>query len=141
MRYLVPYTRNRTNLVGDFDRMFDEFFGRSRTLGHAPAVDIVENDDSYVLEAELTGLSEKDVDVQLNDNLLTLSSKKEEVKTEEKKNYVLKERRSSSFTRSFVVPKDVDREKIEAKFTNGVLTLTMPKTPAAKPRNIDIKAN
>ena len=106
-----------------------------------PSVDIVENDDRYVLEAELTGLTEKDVDLKVEDNLLTISSKKTEEKKEEKRSYLLRERKDYQFTRSFVLPKDVDREHISASFKNGLLTLDLPKLPETKPRKIDIKTN
>ena len=142
MKNLITYEPSYLNVFDNFDRTFDSLFNTS-PFGRArvPAVDIREEEDRYVLEAELTGLTEKDIDVKLDDNLLVISSKNEEEKESKKSGYILKERRSSAFSRSFVVPKDVDREKIEAKFKNGLLTLTLHKAPETKPKSIEVKAN
>ncbi len=103
-------------------------------------MDLRESEAQYLMEVELPGLAEKDIEVKLENNLLTVSSRKEE-KTEEKKNgYLLRERRAAHFSRSFVLPEDVEREKIAAEFKNGILTLTFPKVPAAQPKTIEVKA-
>lgn len=141
MNSLIKYEPSYVNLFDDFDRMFDSLLDGRLTGTRMPAVDIREENDRYILEAELTGLSENDIDVKVQDNLLTISSKKEEKKEQKKSGYLVKERRSSSFTRSFVIPKDVDREKIDASFKNGLLTLTLNKVPESKPRAIEIKTN
>ncbi len=130
------------DLVDNVSRWFDDTFvdfpsGRSSL----PAVDVRETGAEYLMEVELPGLSEKDIDVKLDNSLLTISSKKEE-KTEEKKNgYLMRERRAMSFCRSFVLPEEVDREKIGAEFKNGVLQLRFPKLPTAMPKTIEVKAN
>ena len=130
------------SLIGwDFDSVFDNIFGGD-SFGYGrncPAVDVREEKDRYVMEAELPGLTESDIDVNLDDNMLTISSKKNEEKEERKDGYLLKERRAYSFKRSFVVPKDVNREKIDAKFKDGLLTLTLEKAPEAKPKKIEVK--
>ena len=138
MRNLVTYTPHRMSIFNDMDRLFHSFF--DDTVSHrAPSVDVREEEDRYLLEAELPGLTEKDIDVKVEDNLLTITSA-QEVKQEEKKNgYLMKERRSASFRRSFVLPRDAEKEKIEANFKDGLLTLEIPKTEQAKPRKIDIK--
>ena len=140
MNSLIKYQPSYLDMFDDLDRVFDSLVGGT-SLGRArvPAVDIREEEDRYVLEAELTGLTEKDVEVKVQDNLLLISSKQEKETEEKKKGYLLKERRSSSFSRSFVLPKDVDREKIEAAFKNGLLTLTLHKSPETKPRAIEVK--
>jgi len=124
------------------DRWFEDFvdggFSGSNAL---PAVDVRETEDAYLMEVELPGLTEKDVDVKLENNLLTVSSKKEEKKEEKKNGYILRERRSHAFARSFVLPDEVDREKISAEFKNGVLALAFPKAPAAKPKTITVKTS
>ena len=134
MRNLVTYTPHRLNVFNDMDRLFHSFL--DDTVSHrAPSVDVREEEGRYLLEAELPGLTEKDVDVKVEDNLLTITSA-QEVKQEEKKNgYLMKERRSASF----VLPKDAEKEKIEANFKNGLLTLEIPKAEQAKPRKIDVK--
>ncbi|MBR6342134.1 MAG: Hsp20/alpha crystallin family protein, partial [Treponema sp.] len=87
--------------------------------------------DTYVLDMDLPGLTEKDVDLSLKDNVLTISSTQEE-KKENKKNseWIVHERTSSSFSRSFTLPDDVEGSKISASFKNGVLTITMPRNKA-----------
>jgi len=121
-----------------FDDLLDtEFFGSSSV----PAVDIRETKEGYLMEVDLPGYTEKDVEVKLDNKLLSVFSKKEEKREEKKDGYVLRERRSSNFSRSFVLPDEVDREKINAEFKNGVLTLTFPKLPQAKEKVIEVKAS
>ena len=143
MTYLVkrnPF--NSLNLYNDFDRalssIFDDLPEWNTTF---PAVDIREEEKGYVLEAELPGLSEKDVEVKVEDNLLSLSSVKKEEKEEKKGGFIMKERRERSFSRSFLLPKDSDKEKIEAHFSNGLLRLSIPKQPKEEPKTIKIKSN
>jgi len=130
------------DLMDNVSRWLDDTFvdfptGRS----NLPAVDVRETEAEYLMEVELPGLSEKDIEVKLDNSLLTISSKKEEKKEEKKNGYLMRERRTASFCRSFVLPEEVDREKIGAEFKNGVLQLSFPKVPAAKPKTIEIKAN
>ena len=141
MKHVIPYRPNRLSVLNDFDRIFDGFLNEPATSWKSPSVDIVEDEDRYLLEAELTGLSEKDVDVKVEDNLLTISSKVEEAKEKAERSYLLRERKNYQFSRSFVLPKDVNREKIVASFKNGLLSLELPKLPETKPRKIDIKVN
>ena len=137
---LIRYSPNSLDLLDNVTRWFDDFFVEP-TLGRTilPAVDVRETDSEYLMEVELPGLSEKDVEVKLDNTLLTISSSKEEKKEEKKDGYVMRERRSARFSRSFVLPEGVDREKIDAEFKNGVLNLTFPKVPAAKPKTIEVK--
>jgi HSP20 family protein len=95
-------------------------------------VDVVETEKEYQITAELPGLSEKDVEVVVADEILTIKGEKKEEKEEKAKNYYLSERRYGAFKRSFQLPSGVDADKIEAGFQNGVLTLTLPKTPEAQ---------
>ncbi|HVP20189.1 MAG TPA: Hsp20/alpha crystallin family protein [Spirochaetia bacterium] len=139
---LIRYSPNTLDLLDNVSSWFDDMFvepvfGR----GAVPAVDVKETDSQYLMEVELPGLSEKDVEVKLDNKLLTISSRKEENKEEKKDGYLIRERRSSSFARSFVLPEGIDREKISAEFKNGVLNLSFPKSPAAKPKTIEVKAN
>jgi len=137
---LIRYSPQPVDLFDNVSRWFDDLLSEPVSGRSAPAVDLRENDAQYLMEVELPGLAEKDIEVKLENNLLTISSRKEE-KTEEKKNgYLLRERRSAHFSRSFVLPEDVEREKIAAEFKNGILTLTFPKVPAAQPKTIEVKA-
>ena len=142
MRSLVKYSPLSVDVLGNFDRIFDSFFNDStfKRTG-SPSVDIRETENSYTLEAELPGLNEKDIEVKVDDNLLTISSKKEDETEEKRDGYILKERRHRSFTRSFVLPNDVDKDNIEANFHNGLLSLTLNKTPEAQPKTIEVKSN
>ncbi|MCX7039767.1 MAG: Hsp20/alpha crystallin family protein [Spirochaetes bacterium] len=130
------------DMMDNVSRWFDDTFvdfptGRSSL----PAVDVHETEAEYLMEVDLPGLSEKDIEVKLDNSLLTISSKKEEKKEETKNGYLMRERRATSFCRSFVLPEEVDKEKIGAEFKNGVLQLSFPKVPAAKPKTIEVKAN
>jgi len=100
--------------------------------GKAPAVDVVDTDKAYEITAELPGMNESDIDVKFSDGTLTIKGEKRDEKEEKKKGYYLSERRYGSFQRSFGVPDGVDVDKIEANFKNGVLTVTLPKTPQAQ---------
>lgn len=140
MNSIVTYRPVRgSDVFGGFDRMLDSFFENTPVWkARTPAVDVKEEADRYVLEAELPGLNEKDVEVKVEENLLTINSAKSE-KEEGKNAYLMKERCSSSFQRSFVLPKDVDKDNISAKFRNGLLVLDLHKKPEVKPRSIEVK--
>ena len=152
--------RPLANLRREIDHLFDDFgWGIARrpasrtpfdvepfwrgelSFGKAPAVDIVEKEKEYEITAELPGLDENNVEVKFADGLLTIKGEKREEKEERKKDYYLSERRFGSFQRSFQLPDGVDADKIEARFKNGVLTVTLPKSPEAqrKEKKIAIK--
>lgn len=127
-------------LFDDFDRFFDSFFTDVPVWdARVPSVDIKEEDDKYLVEAELPGVNEKDIDVKVEGNLLTISTKKETEKEEKRKGFLLKERSSAAFSRSFVLPNDADADKIKGSYKNGVLSLEIEKHPAAKAKQIEIK--
>ena len=134
---------NRMNRF--MERMLTEPFDATlpESIGWLPAMDIVENDESLMLTAELPGMTQKDIDVSVENGVLTVKGEKAEERREEKKeNKIhLYERTYGSFQRSFALPPTVDGNGITAKFDNGVLTLNMPKTPAAKAsaKKIEIK--
>jgi HSP20 family protein len=147
MTALATYRPKSVRVFDEMDRMIDSFFtGNSKPAIHGryPAVDVVENEESYGLSVELPGYGKDDVDIKVDNNVLTISAVEE--KTEEKKEdkseevrYVLRERSSRSFTRTFVLPKEADRDNIEASFENGLLVLEIPKVPKAVPKKIDIR--
>lgn len=107
----------------------------------APAMDLVEKDDAFEITAELPGLEEKNVDVNLAGNTLTIRGEKREEKEEKDKQYHLTERHYGSFQRSFRIPAGVDVDRIEASFSKGVLKVLLPKTAEAPQaeKKIDIK--
>jgi HSP20 family protein len=150
------------SLRQEMDRVFEDFtrgFGRfplSRSLFDvepmlryestaglsAPAVDVVEKENEFRITAELPGLDDKDIEVSVADDVLSIRGEKKEEREEKAKNYHLSERRYGSFQRTFQLPAGIDAEKIAANFQKGVLTVTLPKTPEAqkKEKKIAIQA-
>jgi HSP20 family protein len=130
----------RTRLF-DFEplRRFEAAFS-----GAVPTAEVAEKDNEYVVTLELPGIDQKNVDIDINGNLLTVKGEKREEKEEEKdKHYHLSERRYGSFSRSFTLPDTVAHDRITATMKDGVLTLTLPKTEAAtRPaRKVEISSN
>ena len=103
-----------------------------------PSFEVKENKESFVFKADLPGVAEKDLQVQLNDNRLSVSGKRESEKTEQNETYYASERSYGSFTRSFTLPEGVDADKAHAELKNGVLTIAVPKRPEAQPRKINV---
>jgi len=134
------------NALDDFDRLMGSFFGDSplaparSPYSRVPAVDVHETEDGYTVEAELPGYDEKNVEVHVEGRTLTLESKKEEENKKDEGRYVIRERRSASFSRSFSLPEDADLETISASFKNGVLELAIKKREEAKRRVVKIDA-
>lgn len=108
----------------------------------APAIDVTEDEKIYKITAELPGLDQKNLDVSVSGDMLTLKGEKHHEKEEKDKNHYLSERAYGSFQRTFALPESVDRDKIAAELSKGVLTITLPKTAEAqKPqKKIEIKA-
>lgn len=138
------------SLRGEMDRLFDRFtsgfglspfpaFGFEREFVASPAVDITEDDKSFTLSAELPGMSEKDIQVSLAGDTLTIKGEKRKERDEKNNGAYLMERTYGEFRRSFILPDGVDSDKIVAKFANGVLTLTLPKTARVAPKQIEVK--
>ena len=140
------------NALSGFDRYLDSFFGDNfltpseRIFNRLPTVDIRETEKSYILEAELPGFDEKDISIRMDSNILTMESRKEEEKQETSKeeginNYLIRERRMSSFSRSFKLPENADPEGVTASFRNGILTMEINKRAEAQSRVINITKN
>lgn len=104
-----------------------------------PSVDIFENQDKIVLEAELAGMNPEDVDISIENNIITLKGERKFEKNEESENYHRVERSYGSFVRSFTLPRTVVSDEAEANFENGILKVTLPKREEAKARKIEIK--
>jgi len=102
-------------------------------------VDVREEENGYILEAELPVFDQNDVDAKVEENLLTISSAKKKNTKKEKTGYLLRERMETSFSRSFVLPQNVDRQTISAKFKNGLLVLEMHKKKEDMTRSIEVK--
>jgi len=146
------------SLRREMDRLFEDFgrgfsptrrsvfdvepFWQQETTWAAPAVDIAESQKAYEITAELPGMDEKNIEVKVANGNLIIKGERQEEKEEKEKDYYLRERNFGSFERSFDVPEGVDGDKIEASFSKGVLTVTLPKKPEAqKPaKRIEVKA-
>ncbi len=121
-------------LPGATRRLFDvEPFGRLETAIGAtlPVVDVVETEKGYQIKAEMPGMDDKDVEISLSGDMLTIRGEKSESKEEKEGEYHVSERRYGSFQRSFSLPDGIDRDHIAAKFDKGVLMVTLPKTQEA----------
>jgi HSP20 family protein len=133
-----------------FPNLFDEFFTEwpFRSAFHetgarswTPAVDILEKDGNLILRAELPGVNEKEIDLKLDGNVLTLRGERKLEDEQESNNYHRRERVYGSFSRSFTLPDSVDRDQIKADYKSGVLTVTIPQKPEVKPREIPVSVN
>lgn len=138
------------SLAEDFDRMFATNLRRAlmRSSGGndlydadwMPAVDVKEDDKVYTVTADLPGVDPKDVKVELEDGVLTISGERLEEKEETEQDFRRIERFEGSFMRRFVLPDAADPEKVSAKAANGVLTIRIEKAPARKPRQIKVES-
>ncbi|MPM34031.1 Spore protein SP21 [bioreactor metagenome] len=138
MKYYVTYNQN--NGLSNFDSLFNDLFsdwGVSRSK--IPPVDIYETEKSYVIEAELAGYKQDEVQVNVDKHVLKLSSNKESLKDVDGKKSLVRERYFKKFERSFSLPEDINEEKIEGEFSDGVLTLTLPKKKEVLPKTIEVK--
>ena len=137
--------REMDTLHNRINRLFDgNFFPTSSldddmSLGSwRPVVDIYENEDAVVVKAELPGVDKKDIKVDLKDGVLTLSGERSHEKEVKEDNYYRKEREFGRFHRSFTVPAEIDPDKINAEFKDGVLKVEIPKPEEKKPKKIAV---
>jgi HSP20 family protein len=139
-----PFTAFRREM----DRLFESFGrdlawpGGERGAAMAPSIDVSETDSELKIEADLPGVEEKDVDVVISDNVLTIKGEKKAEKEEKKKDFHLVERSYGSFSRSLTLPFAADPNQANATFKNGVLSISLPKPPEikAKAKKIAISA-
>jgi len=134
-----------TTLRHEMDRLFDRFFEPRwedfPSLGEwAPQLDVSETKDSLVVKTEVPGIDPKEIQISLQEQLLTIKGEKKQEKEEKDERYHRVERAYGAFTRALRLPVAVDAEKVTATFKNGLLTIKLPKTPAAKGTTIPIKA-
>ena len=127
------FSTNLTRAFGD-----DEGIGRG---AWAPSVDIYENKDQIVLEAELPGMKQEDFDLSIENNVITLRGERKFEKTDETDNYHRVERSYGAFTRSFTLPQTVSPEGATAEYNNGVLRVTLPKREETKARRIQVSGS
>ena len=144
MRSLTPW--RMTSLKKEMDRLFDSFadidWGETSLLGEwAPSVDVSETGDAIVVKAEVPGMESKDLEISLQGHVLTLKGEKKQEKEEKDERRYRIERSYGAFTRRIRLPVAVDESKVTATFKNGLLTVTLPKTAAARGTPIPIKAD
>jgi HSP20 family protein len=141
--------REINTIQSEMNRLFNTLFeapthaGNGGSAGSSlrrwiPAMDLVETDDDFVLRADLPGLSEGDVNIELEDNVLTISGERKAEHEERKEGYYRVERSSGSFSRSLTLPEGVDPAAVKASFDRGVLEVRVPKPEAKKPRKVAI---
>jgi HSP20 family protein len=129
-----PFTR-------DVDRLFDAFFGGQRESRRwVPQMDLVEAEDHFVLKADLPGLDEADVSIEVQDGTLTISGERKAEHESRERGWYRIERSFGSFSRSLTLPDRVDPDGISASFDRGVLEVRIPKPEEHKPRRVEIKA-
>lgn len=128
---------------GDFDSWFNGVASRSESEGTVwnPNVDVYETENSYVLKADLPGIKKEDIQLDVNNNTLTIKGDRKFEEKVEKDNYLRIERRYGSFSRSFTLSDKVDKENIAANYKDGVLEVTLPKKEEAKPKEIKVEVN
>ena len=148
---LIPWkdrhpARPMETIQREMNRLFDSFFGRGFDIepfksiqGWEPAVDVTETDDAVVIKADLPGLEEKDIEVNLTGDMLTLKGEKRAEKEAKGENFYHVERTSGVFERSFRLPASVQQDKVSATFKNGVLTIDLPKAEESKSKSVRIK--
>lgn len=137
-----PYI-NRMRYFNEFERALENKMDwprwQSENLGLA--VDVSENEDGYVVKASMPGINPDDAEITFEDNVLTIKGEVAEEDEKEEENYRIRERRTGSFGRSIRFPVDVDAEAVDATYTNGVLTLNVPKVEEVKPKRIAVKVS
>lgn len=135
-----------------FDRALSDFFGpwpawpavrndkATEVSAWAPRVDVREKDEAYVLDVEIPGAERDAISIEVKEGVLTLKGEKRRESTDEKEGVYRSERVYGEFTRRFSLPDDVNGDGIDAVYTDGVLTITLPKTPESAPKRIEVKA-
>jgi HSP20 family protein len=144
MRVLTPWEPSRGSVTfrEELNRLFNDAFGRSgeesNLTSWAPAVDIFETEHELVVKADLPDIDPKDLDIRVENNILTIRGERKFEKKVDENNYLRVERAYGSFARSFSLANTVNAEAIKADYQNGVLTLSIPKREEAKPKQIKV---
>src|SRR5215467_6137265 len=135
--------REFTTLQDRMNRLFQQSFGEGReesltTGAFAPAVDVYEDEHNVTLKIEVPGIEEKDLDIRVENNTLTVHGERKFEKEEKEENYRRVERQYGSFTRSFTLPNTVDTEHVQANYDKGILKIQLAKKAEAKPKQIKV---
>ena len=155
LRSLIPVSRDRNvarqdnpflSLQREIDRLFDDFttgfpsFSKGVGADLLPSMDVTETDKEIEITAELPGLEEKDVQINVADNVLTIRGEKKAEKEEKDKNYRLLERSYGSFLRTLELPDGINTDAIKASIAKGVLKVTVPKPAPAQAKKVEVKS-
>ncbi len=142
----LSWPSDLTTMQREINRLFDNLFrgdmqddGSYGASVWAPAVDIAEQDNQYVMKAEMPGISKDDVKITIESNILTIRGEKKQEKDVKQEHYQRIERSYGSFQRSFTLPGMVKNDNIEAVYNDGVLTITLPKAEEARSKHIEVK--
>ncbi|MDR1786726.1 MAG: Hsp20/alpha crystallin family protein [Spirochaetaceae bacterium] len=144
--YALGFSNPRftSDIFDVIERNFSNYFDRSSEKSSVPKVDVRETPDAYILDMDLPGMTEKDVDVSFKDQVLSITAVKKEEKAEKDPEkghkWLIRERVYSSFSRHFTLPNDIDSGKIAAEFSNGVLAIRIPRKEETKSAKIAITA-
>ena len=140
-----PSFRGIQSLQSDMNRIFDEFFRGDSIVTDSffnrdwiPAIDVVENNDNYVLKAELPGMNKDDVKIMLENNVLTIRGEKKNDLDKKEGNYHRVERSYGAFERMFTLPGTIKSNDVDAQYKDGILTVTLPKVEDDKEKRIDV---
>lgn len=146
MALLPIHRRGRGDLVGlhrDMDDLFHSFFRDWPSLLAEtrvwPAIDIAEKEDALIVKAELPGCKADDIDISVHGNTMTISGEKKQEQEKKEEGYYHLERSYGSFRRDLTLPTDVNADKVEASFKDGILSVTLPKSEKAKAKKIKVK--
>ncbi len=135
---------NPFNALATHEPFWSDFFDADfplRVNGFEPKVDIKETDKDFVINTELPGLDKNDFKLTVEDNVLTIEGEKKIENEEKNENYYRSERSYGAFKRSFRLTDSVDSKNINAKYKNGILSVTIPKTEKAKPKTVEVKVS
>jgi HSP20 family protein len=144
VRVYDPFDQLRL-MQREMDEMFENFFSTPRraeitALGpRAPLSDIVDKGDSFELKAELPGMKKEDINIEVGENSVRVSAQRKAEKKDEKKNYYYHERTYSGYRRTFALPSEIDPEKVEAEYKDGILKLNMKKLKLPEPKRKHVK--
>ncbi|MGQ9645184.1 MAG: Hsp20/alpha crystallin family protein [Thermodesulfobacteriota bacterium] len=129
----------------EMDRLWDSFFERGprtwETGEWSPSLDVAETKNDLIIKAEVPGVDPKDIDISLSDGVLTIKGEKKQEREEREGDYHITERSFGSYMRAIELPTEVQSDKVEASYKNGVLKITLPKSEEAKKRQIRIKVD
>lgn len=137
---IMPFRHNENNLFRYLDEMERNFFNNSLDSASQFRTDIIDRGNAYALQAELPGFDKDDIHISIDNDMLTIQAEHKEEKEEKKDDFVRRERRYGSFSRSFDIS-NIKQDEISASYSNGILELTLPKAegPEKKSRQIDIQ--